>query len=309
MKAGKRHIQYQGTTRILLAALSMILLSVMGVPDLRSQDTVSLNLRNVVDLALMQSPSVKYAQNENIRYYWRYRNFKTMNRPVLALTSDLPVYSRTTEAVIQPDGSIRFIPTETGKITARLSLSQSLMKTGTQIYASSSIYRINNYQDNEKEFSGEPIIFGFVQPVFSHNWLKWEQKTEPYFYEESQKSFVEKLEEISYAATVRYFHYLRVSTNYSLAQKNLENSNANLEIARARKELGRISENDYSRIELSVFTARKALNSAIMALKNADFALKSYIGLDQNLPIQLEIPLDMYFFQIDPDKALEEADS
>lgn len=272
-----------------------------------AQDTLTLSLNNVINLALMQSPSVRYAQNQNVNYYWRYRNFKTMNMPKLTLYGDLPDYSRTTDAVTQPDGSIRFIPTEIGKVKARLSLSQSIAQTGTNIYASSSVYRIQNYRDQELEFSGEPIVIGIVQPVFAYNWMKWERKTEPYFYEESQKAFVERLEEISYATTVRYFNYLRVKTNHTLAQNNLKNSNTNLQIAKSRKALGRISENDYSRIELSVLTARKALNTARMALKNADFALKSYIGMDQNQPIKLEIPLGMRLFNIDAGIALQEA--
>lgn len=43
-----------------------------------------------------------------------------------------------------------------------------------------------------------------------------------------------------------------------------------------------------------------------MDLKNADFELKSYIGMNQNTDIELSIPLNMELFYIDPDKALEQ---
>lgn len=286
---------------------TLFLFFFISKPGVFSQDTTMLSLNNVITMAIMQSPSVRYAQNRNVNFYWRYRNFKTMNMPKLTLYGDVPDYSRTTDAVTQPDGSIKFIPTEIGQMKAWLSLSQSIAQTGTNIYASSSVYRIQNYRDNQLEFSGEPFIVGIVQPVFSYNWMKWSRKTEPLVYEESQKEFIEKLEEISYRATTRYFKYLKVKTNYILAENNLKNSNDNLRIAKAKKELGRISENDYSRIELSVFTARKALNTANMELKNADFELKSYIGLDQNQQINLEIPLNMRLFNIDKNKALQEA--
>ena len=78
-------------------------------------------------------------------------------------------------------------------------------------------------------------------------------------------------------ATVRYFRYLRVKTNYILAENNLKNSQDNMRIAQAKQKRGRISENDYLRIELSVLTARKAKNTASMELKNADF----FIFIDQ----------------------------
>jgi outer membrane protein len=42
-------------------------------------------------------------------------------------------------------------------------------------------------------------------------------------------------------------------------------------------------------------------------MKNADFELKSYIGLEQDQEIDLIIPLNMVLFDIDPAKALAEA--
>ena len=80
-----------------------------------------------------------------------------------------------------------------------------------------------------------------------------------------------------------------------------------MRIADAKQTLGQISQNDYSRIKLSVLNAQKALNSARMNMKNADFELKSYIGLEQDEKIALAIPLNMVLFEIDPEVALTEA--
>jgi outer membrane protein TolC len=157
------------------------------------------------------------------------------------------------------------------------------------------------------EWSGSPFYIGFSQPLFAYNWMKWARKTEPLIYEESQKDFIENVEQVAHAAANRFFSYLRIQTNYNLAESNLKNSSDNLKIAEVKKELGQISENDFSRIKLSVLNARKALNSARIDLKNADFELKSYISMDQNTNIDLEIPLNMVLFEIDPQKALEEA--
>lgn len=278
-----------------------------GHANATSKDTLVLELYDVVQMAIMQSPSVKNAHNKNINYYWRYQNFKAMNKPTLSLSGNIPDYERTTEAVTQNDGSIKFIPTEINQMNATLSLSQSIASTGTNIYAYSTIERVQNYRDSELEFSGEPFIIGFSQPIYSYNWMKWNKKIEPLVYKEAQKDFIETIEEISYNATVRYFNYLNVKTNYTLAESNLKNSQSNLLIAKTKKKIGRISENDYSRIELSVLNAQKALNTARMNLNNADFELKSYIGLDQKQLINLKIPLNMRLFNIDVQKALEEA--
>ena len=44
-----------------------------------------------------------------------------------------------------------------------------------------------------------------------------------------------------------------------------------------------------------------------MDLKNADFELKSYVGLAQDRKIELELPLNITLFEIDKNKALEQA--
>ena len=60
-------------------------------------------------------------------------------------------------------------------------------------------------------------------------------------------------------------------------------------------------------LNLSVLNAQKALNQARMELKNADFELKSYIGLEQDRKIELIIPLNIILFEIDPKVALAKA--
>lgn len=275
------------------------------------KDTVvkaSLSLRNVIDLAISQSSAVKNSENQNVNYYWRYRNFKTSSMPQLTLSGDLPNYQRRSdEQVQQPDGSYLFLPVAKLTTSSTLSLSQSIPLTNSYVYAASSLYRLQDYQRKSTSFSSSPFSIGLYQPLFAFNWMKWNKKTEPLIYEEAQKNFIESLERISLEATSRFFHYLQIQTNYNLAESNLKNSEDNLRIAEVKQKMGDISENDFSRITLSVFNAKKALSRAEMDLKNADFELKSYIGLDMNMNIKLSIPLDMLLFDVDVNKALEEA--
>lgn len=276
---------------------------------LSAQDTVryNLSLHDVISLAIEQSSSVKYAENQNVNYYWRWRNFKTRYRPQLVLSGNLPDYVKSTVGVTQPDGSLQFKQVTNLSTSARLSLNQSIPITGTYIYASTSAYRFQDYNLHETSFSGSPFSIGFSQPVFSINWMRWQQKTEPLVYDEAQKDFVETIEEISLNTVYKFFKYLLVQTNYNLAQSNLKNSNNNLKIAQTKKELGKISDNNYARNELAVLNAQKALSRASMDLKNADFELKSYVGIPPNEKIQLNIPLDITLFSIDPETALEQA--
>jgi outer membrane protein len=273
------------------------------------KDTVKfgLSLRNVVELAITQSSSLKYAQNQHVSYYWRYRNFTKQFLPNLILNGTLPNYTQSTVPVTQPDGSIEFKQIAYLSNSSSLSLNQYIPLTGTQIYASSTMSRVQDYNKNSTSFSGSPFSIGFSQPIFAYNWMKWSKKTEPMVYDESQKNFIQTIEAIAYTATANFFNYLRIQTNYNLAKNSFDNSSDNLKIAQIKKKLGQISENDFSRIELSVLNAQKSMNSAKMDLKNADFSLKSYIGLDQQENIELEMPLLITLFDIDPEKALKEA--
>jgi outer membrane protein len=272
-------------------------------------DTIKyvLNLGEVIDMAVSQSSAIKYVQNQNVNYYWRYRNFKTRFRPQLVLSGDIPNYSHTTSPITQPDGSIEFKQVSNLAASTSLSLNQSIPQTGTSVWASTSAYGIRNLKINENSFSGSPFAVGFTQPLFAYNWMKWYRKTEPMIYDEAQKRFIEQVEEIALISTYHYFNYLTVQTNYNLAESSLRNSQDNLKISQTKKELGQISDNDHSRIELSVLNAQKALNQARMDLKNADFELKKYIGLDRNREIELIIPLNISLFEIDPKLALEKA--
>jgi outer membrane protein len=266
-----------------------------------------LELQDVVNMAIEQSPSVKYAQNRNVNYYWRYKNFKTRYRPQLVLSGVMPDFNNTTAAVTQPDGSIEFKDVTNLSTSARLALNQQIPLTGTSVYASTSAYRIQDFNKDKTSFSGTPFSVGFNQPIFAINWMKWSQKTEPLVYDEAQKDFIESIEEISLYAMYKFFRYLMVQTNYNLAESNLNNSTNNLKIAKTKKELGTISENDFARNELAVLNAQKALNQSRMDLKNADFELKSYIGLAQDKEIELQIPLNISLYEIDLNKALSEA--
>ncbi|MGI6337971.1 MAG: TolC family protein [Bacteroidales bacterium] len=275
--------------------------------NLNDSTVLSLTLKNVVDLAIEQSSAMKYVQNTNVNYYWRWKNFSTSFRPQLTLNGVLPNYTHTTTPVVQPDGSIEFKRISQIQASTQIALSQSIASTGTSIYAATDIYRIQDFIKSSVEFSGSPFQIGLYQPIFAYNSMKWQKKTEPLVYDESQKQFIESTERVALEATQHFFRYLQIQTNYNLAENNLKNSNNNLAIAEIRRQLGKISENDYSRIQLSVYNAQKSLNKASMDLKNADFELKSYISLDLDQEIELVVPLDMILFSIDPDKALEEA--
>ncbi len=291
----------------ILITTTLIYLYSLSIAQAPSSSKLKLSLQNVVDLAISQSSSIKYEQNRYENYYWRYKNHQAQFRPQLILTGNLPNFEQSTQPITQNDGSVQFRKIGRFQNSAELSLNQSIPQTGTQIYAQSTMFRNEDLEQDYVNFQGNPFVIGVTQPIFAYNWMRWSRKIEPLVYTEAQKNYIESIEEISRNATQRFFTYLRVQTDYRLSENNLKNSKDNFLIASTKFKLGTISENDFSRIKLSVLTAQKSLSQATMDLKNADFELKKYIGLEQSSNIELLMPLNMFLFEIDAQKALAEA--
>ena len=266
-----------------------------------------LSLEMVVELALMQSPSARNAANQKENAYWYYRNFKTTFRPSLFLNGDIPNFVSTNTPVTQPDGSISFQNVSINRSSVRLSLSQEIAITGTEIFAASDIMRVRDFERHTIEYNSSLLVIGLEQPIFGFNSKRWARKIEPLKWEESKKEFDEQLEEIAHTATMLFFRLLKIQTDVELAKSNLKNSKANLKISKIKNQLGKLSDNDYERIKLSVFSARKALSRASMDFKNAEFDLKSFIGFEQSETIQLLMPQTVPQLIIDAKLALQQA--
>ena len=57
------------------------------------EKSVKLALQDVIDFAIEQSPSIKYYQNRNVNYYWRWKNFRANFRPQLGFSGNMPSYN------------------------------------------------------------------------------------------------------------------------------------------------------------------------------------------------------------------------
>lgn len=264
-------------------------------------------LQQIIDQAKQQSPAAKNVENQRNNSYWYYRNFKTSFRPSLSLSGNLPNFRSTNSPVTQPDGSVSFRSVNFAQSSARLTLNQEIAATGTSIFAASELIRIDDFNQHSLAYNSSPFMIGFNQPIFGFNSKRWSKKIEPLKWQESEKGYYEEMESVAYSATQYFFQLLSVQTEEELAQSNLKNSQANLEIAKVKSQLGKISQSDFERINLSVYNARKAMNRASMDRKIAEFNLKSFIGFDETESIQLVVPLEIPKLTIDIDLALEYA--
>src|SRR5450432_4170093 len=76
----------------------------------KDNDTLTLTLRQVVEMAKNKSIDSKQAITTKETKYWLYRTFRSNYQPQLSLDGTVPGYSKTFLQVVQPDGTILFQP-------------------------------------------------------------------------------------------------------------------------------------------------------------------------------------------------------
>lgn len=299
--------------RLLKFKLSIIGLALFSSNNLTAQkDTVHLvlNLDDVISIAREQSPMATRARHEFRGSYWEYRTYRAGFLPALSLSSTLPDFNRTIERNIQDDGTEVFVPTHRMNTSLNMQLSQNIGLTGGNIFMNSSLQRIDNLGDNpDKTYLAYPFTIGFSQPINGYNSFKWEKKIEPAKYEEAKKELIHTLEEVNNRAVAYFFDLILSQINLEIAKKNFANNDTLYHIAEGRYQLGTIAENELLQMELGYLNAGAALNSAGIDLEVRKFRLRSFLGYNEMVDIELVVPSEIPEVKIDFGRALQEANT
>lgn len=268
-----------------------------------------LTLKDVIQIAREQSIAAKRAETNRENRYWQYQTFRSDYKPQLGLNGTFPAFTRAFDQVRQPDGTYDYLPVSINNSQLSLSLSQSIAQTGTRLFLNTQVNRFDNIVENDRYhlYSGTPIEFGFVQPLFQFNSLRWNKKIEPLRYEESKREFLQDLEEVSVFATRRFFSLMLAQINLGIAEKNLANNDTLYQIAQGRYTLGKIAENELLQLKLTQMNSRQAVSQAKLDLETSRLRLKTFIGISGSSDIRLILPDVLPDLTVDEQKAFEEA--
>jgi outer membrane protein TolC len=140
-----------------------------------------------------------------------------------------------------------------------------------------------------------------------YNDLKWNKKIQPIAYEESQRAYIEDLENIANETTSLYFQALSSSINQRIAEQNLKNNDTIYKISVGRYNLGKIAENDLLQIELNLLNAENALTNARLNYEVAAQNLKRFLNIPTDQELDLAIPWEVPEVEVDLPTALSEA--
>lgn len=274
---------------------------------LQGQNIQKMTLMDVVEWAQQNSLSGSQAKTLKSSGHFRYRGFKAGQNPQLSLNGTLPGFTRSFSPVTQPDGTIISRSISNNSSNLDLNLSQAITATGGQVFVNSSIQRFDAFNNDFTQFNTTPMRVGLIQPLFGFNTFKWNRLIEPLIYRESDKRYVEDVERLSSQTTQLFFDQFIAKINIEIATTNLANNDTIYQIAQGRFNLGNIGENQLLQLELAVMNAQIQLEQANLDFETSGIVLKSFIGFDQSVDLDLDLPNQIPLFQIDERLALDEA--
>ncbi len=289
--------------------LSIIfILALLPARAQESGDTLLLSLPEAMARARTASVDAEVALNQLKSAYWGHRAYRAELLPELSFNASLPAYRKQYSAYQESDGSYSFVRNNYLQANGELSVTQNIWLTGGKI-------SVNTSLDFYRQLSGTPfnrymsipLAVTLTQPIFGVNTVKWDRKIEPVKYEEAKARFLSDTEDVAAAAISYYFSLIMARENHKIALQNLENAERLYEVAKEKRQMGRISQNDLLQMELNVLNARTDLTDCESTLKSNMFQLRTFLGYGENVAIETIIPLDVPEVEIAYADALDKA--
>ena len=287
----------------------IVLLFALFSTSLMSQEIKYLTLDEVVNLAAEQSPNALIAKHRFRASYWQYRTFVAEYRPALTLAGNLPdystAYSRVWNSVAQ---QWEYASTNVLQTSGNLQLAQNIGLTGGSISLFSDLTYEKNFETGGERYITAPLNVRLTQPLFRYNELRWQKKIEPLKYEEARKSYLRDIENVHMMAVQNFFSLALAQINREIAETNMQNADTLYKIALGRYNLGTIAEDELLQMELSYLNAGTAINESEMNLRDRELKLRSFLGFNQTVRLELLIPSEIPALQVEVGEVLKLAE-
>ena len=271
-----------------------------------------LSLDEVLEIAREQSLMALMARHSFRGSYWEYRTHMARFRPGIVMDATIPSLNNSRQLVEQPDGTERFETKSNMRSSVNMRMTQNVGLTGGNVFVSTSLQRIDNFNADPDitpptSYLAYPVTIGFEQPINGYNAFRWEKKIEPLKYEEAKLSYINAMEQVNQRAVAYFFDLALAQINLEIALKNFANNDTLFQIASGRYQLGTIAENELLQMELSYLNAGTALNEATIDLELRRSRLRSFLGFNKKVNIELVLPRSIPDIELSFDKALAEA--
>lgn len=265
------------------------------------------SLEEIIRMGQSQAIAARKAATLKTTQFWEWKMYQASLKPQVVLDGRLPGFSRISQEVRQPDGTIQFQSISQSNINTVVSLRQPILATGATVYVGTELQRFDDFTSESSLYNGTPFQLGLIQPIFSFNQLKWDKKIEPLKYQESQQEFLANMENIAVNALDYFFIQMIAQIDYEIAQQNLANTDTIFKITEEKFEMGKASRNDVLQLKLERLKAVKSVALAEQDMETAGLQLSSYINYRDAENLRLNLPEELPLIEISTERALAEA--
>lgn len=289
----------------------ILFLLCMGLIPAEAQQYIELDLQKTIALANDSSLEAFRTQNMYLSSYWEYRSYKANRLPSLTLNLTPAQYNRniTRRYDSELDRDV-YRSQQSYYAYGNLSIEQNFDLTGGTFFIDTELGYMRSFGSNKyTQFSSVPFRLGYSQSLLGYNAFRWERKIEPLKYEKAKKEYIYNAEQVSETAVNYFFQLAMAQAEYELAQENVTSTDTLYQIGKQRLKIAAISRADLLTLELDVVNARNTLQNAASALKRAMFSLASYLNMEKNTLIRIQLPGKPQSFVIPLDEALTAAKS
>jgi outer membrane protein TolC len=219
----------------------------------------------------------------------------------------VPAFDLAFIPVRQQDGTILFQPINQTNSRLNIGLEQPIPLTNARISANTNANFFTDMERRVELWNSTLYNVALSQPIFAFNPLKWQKQIEPLRFEESKREFVEAAEFISERAATLFFNVLQAQVRLQIATFNLMNNDTIFRIEQGRYNIGKTSRDKLLQVELQLLQSRQDVGNARLAMETSSLELRTFIGLLNDEPLDLELPEDIPVFDVSVSEALEYA--
>ena len=267
-----------------------------------------ITLDEAITLARVQSVNAAVALNELKTAYWEYRTFRADLLPEVNFSATLPSYAKSYNSYQQSDGSYTFVRNNYLQMSGEISIDQNIWFTGGTLSLNSALDFMKQLDGSIYErYMSIPVALTLNQPIFGTNTFKWNRRIEPVRYAEAKANFLSETEEVTLTTINYFFNLLLAKENVGIAKQNLENAEKLYEVAKAKRRMGQISENDVLQLKLNVLNAQSSLTDYESTLKSNMFQLRSFLALGEDEELEPILPESIPAMLVNYQDALDKA--
>ncbi|HNY15000.1 MAG TPA: TolC family protein [Bacteroidales bacterium] len=293
-----------------LLSVSVIFLLLFSFQKSAAQQVKKLTFDEVIKLSEEQSPQALMAKHRFRSSYWSYRTFVAQYRPSLTLSGSTPDYSTAFNRVWNSGANEwNYVSTNILQTIGSLSLQQNIGLTGGTISLQSDLTLENDFEKNQDKYITAPLSVRLSQPIFRYNSLRWQKKIEPLKYEQAKKTFLSNIETVHMQAVQYFFSLAQAQINVQIANMNYLNADTLWRMAQGRYQLGTIAEDELLQMQLSWLNSETSRKEAEMNLRDREIRLRSFLGFNENVRLELILPSQIPELQVNVQEVLDLAHS